>query len=430
MTKLNFKRAITATMLMLAVSISANAQFGGALKKAADKAKNEVKKEASSKVTEKATEKAVEAAPASVKEQVSEAAPQQSTGKDWVTINPGDENKKSDDFTKSLAEIKKSYNKLDANLYPKGSKNYLTTFDNWREAGSGLESYENRYVDAFDIMTSPPNRARMTQALSDLLYTIPYAFALVQADPSSFSAYREFVSNKQMIEWAIENNEANGNMLEISAYSKIYDWEKEGKRIDKLHLTPIEVADRLFDAYVKRIKEQGRKPYLRAIDARYTRIIYQYVAQLPGYDANDNNSANWKNIQIDKVQVEAYEKDGLYAIALYEKPKAIALPKTYTLDEASTTAVTNSAKEKFSEKNVVKVIFLEPQWYDVKNPNYPYDIIARGTKVGIICQAADGSYEMYYRQAAQNGKSGNWSGDIRMQAPLDQPTEAVPVNYK
>jgi hypothetical protein len=66
----------------------------------------------------------------------------------------------------------------------------------------------------------------------------------------------------------------------------------------------------------------------------------------------------------------------------------------------------------------------------VKNPKYPYDIIARGTKVGIIYKAADGSYEMYYRQAAQNGKPGNWSGDIRMQAPLDQPTEAVPVNYK
>jgi hypothetical protein len=63
----NFKRAITALALMLAVSISSKAQLGGALKKAAEKAKSEakseVKKEATKetkKTDEKVEEKTVE----------------------------------------------------------------------------------------------------------------------------------------------------------------------------------------------------------------------------------------------------------------------------------------------------------------------------------------------------------------------------------
>lgn len=274
-------------------------------------------------------------------------------------------------------------------------------------------------------------------------------FAQFAADPEGFYPYLNFVSARvahtalsffKVAEWVNLNGEQCECAITLEDGSKaqlvesFQGWRlkmnEEFYRLNKIlnEQTPFNTIGKAGVGVLQQMKKaesDNNLPVLRMYFHRYETIMDDFM----NHPKKVEDESYFMLVREYNAYKEKYE--GWAAATKPAKP-AINMPKTYDKGADLAAKALETAKKEFGNQFTVdKVVFLSNDWQEFKEQKYPYRVMHRSLRAGLMTKEGDKWVIRQYNFQQHSDGHGGWKQVYQFSAGFDDLYEPRPVNnYK
>ena len=310
-----------------------------------------------------------------------------------------------------------------------------------------LRGHNFYYVQFFNDVIPAGNQKVYPEAVVERKGVMPQGtkaifanLSIFAADPKGFFPFEKFCQAVvgfaviSRVGWDALGRTPDETTIDGTQIKLSVPWEKVKKNMEK-------EVKRLHDVAFKEtpleVVKSGASRYFMNVNTLYkaekyqAAIFYFYHLEVALYF--------WKNHKNFKKDEDFDYLYGGYKHYLTQldtwkekvrlSSEAGEMPKTYDLGADLAQKALAAAKKNFSF-NVDKVVFTSDEWHDIKDDKYPYRRLQRHTGCALLSKDGDKWLIRYYAFIQRCDGNGNLTDNFGFAAGTTSSHEARPVNYK